>query len=182
MSQLGKKPLEILKGVQVVVANNAIEVTGPKGKLQKSIDLGVVIRIEDGKVYSEVKGNSSDKRALQGLFRALIRNMMIGVSEGFEKKLELSGVGYRAELQGKKLNMSLGFSHPVSFDPPAGITFIVEAQTKIKISGIDKALVGQVAADIRSTRPVEPYKGKGIKYSNEKVIRKAGKAAKAAGA
>jgi len=118
---------------------------------------------------------------LHGLFRVLINNMVVGVSAGFSKTLELSGVGYRASLQGKKLVLNIGFSHPVEIDPPAGILFEVEGQTKVKVSGIDRQLVGQVAADVRAVRKVEPYKGKGIKYEGEHVRRKAGKAAKAAG-
>jgi len=179
MSQIGKKALEIEKGVQIAVSPNSVEVSGQKGKLSRPINPEVTIKVDGNNLYVVIPGNDSRRKALQGLYRALIKNMIIGVTKGYEKRLELSGVGYRAELQGKKLVLSLGFSHPVEFEPPAGITFTVEGQTKVLISGIDKELVGQVAADIRAERPVEPYKGKGIKYAGEIVRRKAGKTAKA---
>ncbi|HTY12932.1 MAG TPA: 50S ribosomal protein L6 [Candidatus Omnitrophota bacterium] len=182
MSRIGKAPIAITKGVEVKFEKDTINVKGPKGHMSQKIDPRIKIEIKDGKVTLSRELNDKKTRALHGLYRALIANMVNGVSTGFEKVLELSGVGYRAALSGKTLNLSIGFSHPVDIIPPEGISFAVEGQNKVKVIGIDKALVGQIAANIRAVRKVEPYKGKGIKYLNEVVKRKAGKAAKTAGA
>ena len=182
MSRVGKAPIEITKGVEVKMEKDTVSVKGPKGQLTQKINSMIKIEVKDGKVLLSRVQNNKEARSLHGLYRALIANMVNGVANGFEKTLELSGVGYRAALAGKNLSISVGFSHPVDVVPPAGISFAVEGQVKIKVSGIDRALVGQVAADIRAIRKVEPYKGKGIKYIDEVVKRKAGKAAKTAGA
>ena len=182
MSRVGKAPIEIIKGVEIKIEKDGISVKGPKGQLAQKIDSRIMIDIKDNKIILSRNQNNKEARSLHGLYRALIANMVHGVANGFEKVLELSGVGYRAALAGKNLSIAVGFSHPVDVVPPSGISFAVEGQNKVKVMGIDKALVGQVAADIRAIRKVEPYKGKGIKYLNEVVKRKAGKAAKTAGA
>ena len=182
MSRIGKAPIEIIKGVEVKMEKDLVSVKGPKGQLTQKIDSRIMITIDNGKVVLSRKLNDKRTRALHGLYRALIANMVQGVANGFEKVLELSGVGYRAALAGKNLTLSIGYSHPVEITPPEGVSFQVEGVNKVKVSGIDRALVGQVAADVRAVRKVEPYKGKGIKYLGEVVKRKAGKAAKAAGA
>ncbi len=182
MSRIGKAPITILKGVEVKFDKGTVSVKGPKGQLSQKIDPKIAIEIKDGKIKLSRELNDQKIRALHGLYRMLIANMVNGVANGFEKVLELSGVGYRAALSGKTLNLSIGFSHPVDVVPPEGILFQVEGQNKVKVLGIDKALVGQIAANIRAIRKVEPYKGKGIKYIDEIVKRKAGKAAKTAGA
>lgn len=177
MSRIGKKPISIPSGVKVALSGPVINVEGPKGKLSRSVHQDV--NVEVGAEQIEVKvGASAKGTAMQGLTRSLIANMVDGVTKGFEKILEINGVGYRAELQGKTLNLSLGYSHPVVFPLPEGITAEVEKQTKVFVRGIDKELVGATAAKIRSFREPEPYKGKGIKYSDERIIRKAGKAGK----
>jgi large subunit ribosomal protein L6 len=181
MSRIGRQPIEVPAGVEVKVQGLEVLVSGPKGKLKRTIDPRISVKLEDKKVILTRQGEDKATRALHGLYRALINNMVTGVKDGFSKNLELSGVGYRAAKEGKKLVMTLGFSHPVNFDPPEGIEFTVEGQNKVKVAGIDRELVGQIAANIRAARPVEPYKGKGIKYEGEVVRRKAGKAAKAAG-
>lgn len=178
MGRIGRAPIQILDGVKVQISGNKTTVSGPKGQLELDVPQKFVVKISEKEIVLSCKG--SEDSALQGLFRMHIFNMVKGVKDGFEKSLELMGVGYRASLQGKKLALSVGYSHPVEVDPPQGITFQLEGQNKIKILGLDKQLVGQVAADIRAVRKVEPYKGKGIKYSDEKVRRKAGKAAKTA--
>jgi large subunit ribosomal protein L6 len=182
MSRVGKAPIEIPKGVEVKQEKDIVTVKGAKGHLSQEVDHRIKVEISDGKVILTRKQDDKRARALHGLYRALIANMVHGVAHGFEKVLELSGVGYRAALAGKKLTLAVGFSHPVEIDPPEGISFQVEGTNKVKVIGINKTLVGQVAADIRQVRKVEPYKGKGIKYIDEKVRRKAGKAAKTAGA
>jgi len=178
MSRIGKKPIVIPSGVKVALAGQDIKVEGPKGKLAQAVHPEVAVEVGADQVLvkqvDETKGNS----ALQGLTRSLVANMVEGVSNGFSKVLEINGVGYRAELKGKVLNLALGFSHPVEYPLPAGIEAEVVKQTTIKVSGIDKQLVGATAAKIRSFRAPEPYKGKGIKYADERIIRKAGKAGK----
>ncbi|KAF0134271.1 MAG: large subunit ribosomal protein L6 [Candidatus Saganbacteria bacterium] len=181
MSRIGKALIEIVKGVEVKSISGEVQVLGPKGKLSIKIDPRIIVAVKDGTVSLSREKDDKDCRALHGLYRALINNMVTGVSVGFEKVLELSGVGYRAALSGKNLTVSVGHSHPIEFTPEAGITFVVEGTNKIKIQGIDKGQVGQIAAIIRLVREVEPYKGKGIKYAGEIVRRKAGKAAKSAG-
>lgn len=182
MGRIGKRILDVPKGVEVKVADGQITVKGPKGTLKQTLTSLVQINVEDGKVTTLCVSRENAAQAQHGLYNSLIKNMMTGVTTGFEKDLELVGVGYRAQMQGKNLQLQVGYSHLVDFVPPAGIEFAVAANTKVKVKGLDRQLVGQVAADIRSSREVEPYKGKGIKYAGEVVRRKAGKAAKAASA
>jgi len=178
MSKIGKMPVIIKEGATVTIANNLVSVSGPKGNLSFPIPQSVEVAVEDGKVI--VSQKEGDK-ALFGLTRAIIANMVEGVTSGFEKKLELTGVGYRAQAAGSDLTLSVGFSHPVKITAPAGVTFAF-AEGIITVAGSDKKLVGDMAAKIRAVRPPEPYKGKGIKYQGERIRRKAGKAAKAVGA
>jgi len=176
MSRIGKSPVPIAAGVDVKVDGQDVTVKGPKGTLERTFHERVTISVEDGE--ARVVRNDEDRktRALHGLSRALLANMVEGVSEGFRKELSIVGVGYRASLKGKNLELLVGYSHPVDIIAPDGITLEVPDQTRIIVSGIDKELVGQVAADIRKVRPPEPYKGKGIRYVDEYVRRKAGKA------
>ena len=177
MSRIGVKPITVPAGVEVTIAEgNLVTVKGPKGTLTKKFDAAISIKQEENTITVERPTNNKQHRSLHGLTRTLIDNMVIGVTNGFEKKLELVGVGYRAQKQGKKLVMNLGFSHPVEMEAPAGITIDVPAPNKIIVSGADKEVVGAVAADIRKWRKPEPYKGKGIRYEGEVVRRKAGKA------
>ncbi len=181
MSKIGKLPVIIQEGVTVNIHNNVVTVNGPKGEGKFVVPAGITVALQDGKlIVKQTDANNPNGPALSGLTRAFIANMVKGVSSGFEKKLELSGVGYRAQVQGSELVLSLGFSHPVKIAPPKGITFSV-GENVITVSGADKTLVGDMAARIRSVRPPEPYKGKGIKYMGEWIRRKAGKAAKAVG-
>jgi large subunit ribosomal protein L6 len=173
-------PVPVPSGVEVKVDGNKVTVRGPKGELIDEFHPGLTITVEDGAVQVERPNNSRQMRALHGLTRALINNMVIGVTEGYSKTLEIHGTGYRAELQGQNLVMSLGLSHPVVVEPPAGVIFEVNPRANtITVSGPDKQKVGQLAAEIRAWRPVEPYLGKGIRYVGERVRRKAGKAGKA---
>jgi len=176
VSRIGKKPISLPQGVEITVQDNVVTVKGPKGTLSQAIPQGITVSKQDDQIVVERGGDSKQERAYHGLTRALLANMVQGVSAGFERKLELVGVGYRAQLQGKKLVINIGYSHPVEVEPPEGIEFEVPAATKITVKGIDKQLVGQTAAIIRDIRRPEPYKGKGIKYENEVVRRKAGKA------
>ncbi|HOB12270.1 MAG TPA: 50S ribosomal protein L6 [Syntrophomonadaceae bacterium] len=176
MSRIGKKPISLPQGVEITVQDNMVTVKGPKGTLAQAIPQGITVSKQDDQIVVERAGDSKQDRAYHGLTRALVANMVQGVSTGFERKLELVGVGYRAQLQGKKLVINIGFSHPVEVEPPEGIEFEVPAANKITVKGIDKQLVGNTAAIIRDIRRPEPYKGKGIKYENEVVRRKAGKA------
>jgi large subunit ribosomal protein L6 len=176
MSRIGKSPVPIASGVDVKVAGQGVTVKGPKGTLERTFHERVTIVVEDGEARVERNDEDRQTRALHGLSRALLANMVEGVSEGFRKELSIVGVGYRASLKGKNLELLVGFSHPVDIAAPDGITFEVPDQTRIIVSGIDKELVGQVAANIRKVRPPEPYKGKGIRYVDEYVRRKAGKA------
>lgn len=176
MSRIGKMPVSVPSGVEVSVSGQRVSVKGPKGTLQRDFHEKVSVTVEDGQALVARADETREARALHGLSRALLANMVTGVSDGFRRELEIIGVGYRATLKGSDLEMQLGFSHSVPFAAPAGITFEVPEQTKIVISGIDKEQVGQVAANIRKIRPPEPYKGKGIRYSGEQVRRKAGKA------
>lgn len=176
MSRIGVKPIFIPKNVKVKVEKSSVEVEGPKGKLQFSLTMRVKVDIEDEKVVVSRVGASKADRALHGLTRAMIANMITGVSIGFSKELELVGVGYRAQLAGKKLTLQLGFSHPVEYLVPEGITIEVPKPTQLVVKGIDKQKVMQAAADIRAFLPPEPYKGKGVKYVGEYIRRKAGKA------
>ena len=177
MSRIGRKPIEIPKGVTVTVKEKTVTVKGPKGELIETIHPDISVEVTNQQVLVTRKSDDSKYRALHGLWRALIQNMMTGVTAGYSKKLEIVGVGYRAEMKGTRLNLLLGFSHPILFAAPEGIKIEAPTQTSIVISGTHKQLVGLVAAKIRSFRPPEPYKGKGVKYEGEYIRRKAGKAA-----
>lgn len=178
MSKIGKKPITIPEGVEVSVSGQRVKVKGPKGELSRKLELGIKPKVVNGEIVVEAVSNSRLARQLWGLNRTLVKNMADGVTEGFRKELELVGIGYRAEKKGGGISLSLGFSHPVEFRPPEGITLEVADKTKIVVSGIDKQVVGQTAAQIRGLRPPEPYKGKGIKYVDEVIKTKPGKAGK----
>lgn len=179
MSRIGKLPIAIPNGVTVTVSEeNVVAVKGPKGELTKTMHPNIDIAVEENSVIVTRRNDEKQNRSLHGLTRSLINNMVLGVTEGYEKKLELVGVGYRAQLQGKKLVLNLGFSHPVEIEAKEGVEFQLDGTNKITVKGIDKELVGAVAADIRSWRKPEPYKGKGIKYENESIRRKEGKTGK----
>lgn len=179
MSRIGRKIIPVPTGVVVTVGEgNLVTVKGPKATLTQSLPAAMNIKQEDGTITVERPSDVKEHRALHGLTRSLLANMVIGVSDGFRKVLDINGVGYRAAKTGNDLTLSLGFSHPVIVKAPAGIEFTTPTQTQIVISGADKQLVGEVAANIRGLRPPEPYKGKGVKYSDERVRRKAGKAGK----
>lgn len=175
MSRIGKKPIVVPAGVTVTVDSNVVTVKGPKGTLTKEFNKNLTIALEDGHVVVTRPDDSIEMRALHGTTRALIHNMVVGVSEGFKKVLNLVGVGYRAAVKGKGLELALGYSHPVIIDEVPNITFAVEKNTTIIVEGIEKDVVGQVAAIIRSKRAPEPYKGKGVKYADEVIRRKEGK-------
>ena len=175
MSRVGKKPIAVPSGVDFSVKDNVVTVKGPKGTLTKEFNNNITIKLEDGHITVERPNDEPFIRAIHGTTRALINNMVKGVHEGYRKTLTLVGVGYRAAAKGKGLEISLGFSHPVIIDEIPGITFSVEKNTTIHIDGIEKELVGQVAANIRAKRPPEPYKGKGVKYADEHIRRKEGK-------
>ncbi len=179
MSRIGRMPVVIPDGVNVDLEGNHLRVKGPKGELEQSFRPEMLISINEGQVIVDRPSDEPQMRALHGLTRALISNMVVGVSEGFEKILQVEGVGYRPEMSGKDLVLQVGYSHPVQVPPPDGIEFEIEERARlIHVRGIDKQVVGQVAADIRKIRPPEPYKGKGIRYQGEYVRRKAGKAGK----
>ena len=179
MSRVGKMPIAIPAGVTVTVTpENVVTVKGPKGELVKAMHKDINIAVEDAQVVVTRPSDVKEHRALHGLTRALLNNMVVGVSQGFSKTLELNGVGYRAQLQGKKLVMNLGYSHPVEVEAVDGVDFKLDGTTKVIVEGIDKEKVGAVAANIRSWRNPEPYKGKGIKYSDEVIRRKEGKTGK----
>lgn len=178
MSRIGRAPIPVPSGVNVSITDERVEVTGPKGTLAQPIPGAITVRAEGDTLVVERPDDARENRSLHGLVRTLVNNMVIGVTDGFTKELDIQGVGYRAALTGRDLDLSLGFSHPVTVAAPEGITFEVPTPTRIKVSGIDKQAVGQIAADIRSIRKPEPYKGKGVRYLGERVQRKAGKAAK----
>ena len=179
MSRIGKAPIPVPSGVDVTIAGAHITVKGPKGTLEREIPGAITVRQDGEELLVERPNDERQNRALHGLVRSLVNNMVVGVHEEFTKELEIIGVGYRAAAQGtSKLDLALGFSHPVSVDAPEGISFETPAPNRIIVKGIDKEIVGQVAADIRKIRKPEPYKGKGIRYSDERVLRKAGKSAK----
>lgn len=179
MSRIGRLPIAIPNGVTVTVSpENVVTVKGPKGEITKTMHPNIDIAVEENSVIVTRKNDEKQNRSLHGLTRSLVNNMVVGVTEGYEKKLELVGVGYRAQLQGKKLVLNLGFSHPVEIEAKEDIEFQLDGANKITVKGIDKELVGAVAADIRSWRKPEPYKGKGIKYENEAIRRKEGKTGK----
>lgn len=179
MSRIGRQPVAIPKGVQVKIQGRAVTIKGPKGELSREFSEPVTIELKDEQVIVTRPSDAPAVRALHGTTRALINNMVHGVTLGFSRRLQIEGVGYKAELKGKQLVMALGYSHPVVVDPPPGISFAVDEKARlITVQGIDKELVGQVACDLRQWRPPEPYKGKGLRYEGEHVRRKAGKAGK----
>jgi large subunit ribosomal protein L6 len=179
MSRIGKQPIPVAQGVTVEVQDGTITVKGPKGTLTREIvNPKIIVQQQDGTLVVTRTNDEKEQRSMHGLYRTLIANMVQGVSAGFTKTLEIQGVGYRVQKQGNNLVLSVGFSHPVEVSPPAGVTFDVEGNNRVLVSGIDKEQVGQVAANIRKVRPPEPYKGKGIRYQGEYVRRKAGKAGK----
>ena len=179
MSRIGKSPITVPGGVDVTIEGAGVTVKGPKGTLSRSVPSDITVRADGDTLVVERPDDEREHRALHGLTRSLVNNMVVGVTDGFSKELEIIGVGYRAEaLAPNKLRLALGFSHPVVVDAPDGITFEVPVQTRIIVRGIDKELVGQIAANIRSIRKPEPYKGKGVRYLGEKVLRKAGKTGK----
>lgn len=179
MSRIGRLPITVPSGVTVTVTpDNVVTAKGPKGQLVKTMHKDIKITIEDNTIVVTRPSDNKNHRALHGLTRALVNNMVVGVSQGYQKTLELVGVGYRAQLQGKKLVLNLGYSHPVEVTPVEGVEFELPAANKIVVKGIDKELVGDMAADIRNWRKPEPYKGKGIKYDNEVIRRKEGKTGK----
>jgi large subunit ribosomal protein L6 len=175
MSRIGRLPVEIPAGVDVKLNGNEVTVKGPKGTLTQVFHPDMVIEREGNEILIKRKTEQKKDKALHGLTRSLLKNMVVGVTEGFSKTLEINGVGYRAQKQGNKLILTLGYSHPVEMTEPAGITIDVPAQNQIIVKGIDKQAVGEVAAKIREKRPPEPYKGKGVKYANEVILRKEGK-------
>lgn len=177
MSRIGKKPVKLADGVKANVNGTTLEVTGKGGSLKRTIPKGIAIEVGQGEINIKTTSESPETRALHGLTRSLVRNMVVGVSEGFQKLLELQGVGYRAQAKGSILALQLGFSHPVDFPLPKGISAKVDANTKITLEGADKELLGNVAARIRKIRPPEPYKGKGIRFQGEQITLKQGKAA-----
>jgi large subunit ribosomal protein L6 len=177
MSRVGKNPIPIPTGVKFNRSNGVITVEGPKGKLTQKIEDVITTEVVENKIVFNRPSDSKPHRARHGLYRSLVANMVTGVTEGFTRNLEIEGVGYRVEKTGKGITLSLGFSHPIVFFPPEGVEIKVEPGNKISVSGIDKQLVGQVAAKIRSLRPPEPYKGKGVRYEGEYIRRKAGKTA-----
>lgn len=182
MSRIGRTIISIPAGVSINTTADTITVVGPKGTLKESMYPGITVSVEEGNVKVSRLSEELQLKASHGLIRSLIANMVVGVTKGFEKKLEMVGTGYRVAMKGKDISLSVGYSHPVEVTAPQGIVFTIEGNNKITISGISKYMVGQVAANIRDIRPPEPYKGKGIKYADEIIRRKAGKAAKTAAA
>jgi large subunit ribosomal protein L6 len=179
MSRIGRQPIPIPGGVKVTIDNNRVRVAGPKGTVERVLHPEMVVRMEEHQLVVERPTDERRHRALHGLTRTLVSNMVVGVSSGFRKDLEVVGVSYRAEMQGESLRLNLGFSHPVVVDPPDNVQFSIDQRRKvISIEGIDKEVVGQLAADIRKLRPPEPYQGKGLRYAGEHVRRKAGKTGK----
>jgi large subunit ribosomal protein L6 len=175
MSRIGKKPVQVPAGVTATVDGQRVTAKGPKGELNFVVNAEVLVKFEDGTVAVTPANDSKDARAKWGMSRTMIENIFKGVKDGYERKLEISGVGYRAAMQGKNLQLQLGFSHDVVYQPPEGITIVCPKPTEITVSGIDKQAVGQVAAEIRDSRGPEPYKGKGVKYAGERIVRKEGK-------
>jgi large subunit ribosomal protein L6 len=176
MSRIGKAPVEIPGGVNAEISGRSVKVTGPRGELTVPVGRGVEVRQEDGSLVLERASDAPEHKAMHGLTRSLIQNAVTGVTEGFSKTLQIAGVGYRAALQGRDVNLQVGYSHPILIQPREGVEFEVPNATTIVVRGIDKQRVGQMAAEIRKVRPPEPYKGKGIRYSDEQIRRKVGKA------
>jgi large subunit ribosomal protein L6 len=181
MSRIGRLPIAIPTAVDISIDGRLVTVTGPKGTLSRTLHPDMTVTREDGTIVVTRPTEQKTHKQLHGLTRTLVNNMVVGVSDGYRKGLEITGVGYRAALNGRKLQLNLGYSHPIEIDPPEGISFEVETPTRLAVVGIDKELVGQVAARVRSTRKPEPYKGKGVRYAGEQVRRKAGKAGKIGG-
>ena len=182
MSRIGRKPIPVPSGVEITISGQTVKVKGPKGELSHTLAEPITAeRGDDGQLYVSRPNDERKAKELHGLSRTLISNMVVGVTDGYRKSLEIAGTGYRVQAKGSDLEFALGFSHPVVVAPPAGITFTVERPTLFHVAGIDKQLVGEVAANIRKIRPPEPYKGKGVKYADERIRRKAGKAAGAGG-
>jgi large subunit ribosomal protein L6 len=179
VSRIGKAPIAVPSGVDVTIAGGAVTVTGPRGQLSRPVPGAIIVRQDGDTLLVERPDDERENRSLHGLTRSLVNNMVVGVTDGFQKELEIVGVGYRAEAQGSNgLRLALGFSHPVVVSAPDGVTFEVPTPTRVLVKGIDKEAVGQVAANIRAIRKPEPYKGKGVRYAGERVLRKAGKAGK----
>jgi large subunit ribosomal protein L6 len=175
MSRIGKRPVQVPQGVTASVDGKTVTAKGPKGELRFVVNDEVLVKLDDGEIAVQPRDESKDARSKWGMSRTQIQNILQGVKDGFEKKLEITGVGYRAAMQGKNLQLALGFSHDVVYETPQGVTIAVPKPTEIVVSGIDKQLVGQVAAEIRKYRGPEPYKGKGVRYANERIVRKEGK-------
>jgi large subunit ribosomal protein L6 len=175
MSRIGKKPIPIPKGVTVTVAADAIEVQGPKGKLRQILPPGIVFTQEDGTLVAKLERDDNQLRKFHGLARSLVANAVNGVTEGFKKELDIVGIGYRAELKGKQVTFALGYSHPIVFDIPNGIDITIDKQTHVTVTGADRQMVGQVAANIRRMRKPDPYKQKGVRYMGEQLKKKVGK-------
>ena len=181
MSRIGRLPIAVPSTVDVTIEGRQLTVKGPKGTLSRTLHPDMTVSREDGTIVVTRPTEQKTHKQLHGLTRTLVNNMVVGVTDGYRKGLEITGVGYRATLNGKKLTLNLGYSHPIEIDPPEGISFEVENPTRLAVVGIDKELVGQIAAQVRSTRKPEPYKGKGVRYAGEKIRRKAGKAGKIGG-
>jgi large subunit ribosomal protein L6 len=181
MSRIGRLPIPVPSGVDVTIDGRNVTVTGPKGSLSRALHPDMTVSREDGTIVVTRPTEQKTHKQLHGLTRTLVNNMVVGVTDGYRKGLEITGVGYRAALNGRKLTLNLGYSHPIEIDPPEGISFEVENPTRLAVVGIDKELVGQIAAKVRATRKPEPYKGKGVRYSGEYIRRKAGKAGKIGG-
>ena len=181
MSRIGRLPIPVPSGVDVTIEGRQVTVKGPKGTLSRSLHPDMTLSREDGTLVVTRPTEQKTHKQLHGLTRTLVNNMVVGVTDGYRKGLEITGVGYRAALSGRKLQLNLGYSHQIEIDPPEGITFEVENPTRLAVVGIDKELVGQIAAKVRATRKPEPYKGKGVRYAGEKIRRKAGKAGKIGG-
>jgi len=181
MSRIGRLPITVPSGVDVTIDGRTVTVTGPKGSLSRALHPDITVSREDGTLVVTRPTEQKTHKQLHGLTRTLVNNMVVGVTDGYRKGLEITGVGYRAALNGRKLTLNLGYSHPIEIDPPEGISFEVENPTRLAVIGIDKELVGQIAAKVRATRKPEPYKGKGVRYTGEYIRRKAGKAGKIGG-
>jgi large subunit ribosomal protein L6 len=181
MSRIGRLPIAVPPTVDVTIDGRRLTVKGPKGTLSRSLHPDMIVTRDEGSLVVTRPTEQKTHKQLHGLTRTLVNNMVVGVTDGYRKGLEITGVGYRAALSGNKLTLNLGYSHPIEIDPPAGISFEVESPTRLAVVGIDKELVGQIAAQVRSTRKPEPYKGKGVRYAGEKIRRKAGKAGKIGG-
>jgi len=177
MSRIGKQPIPIPQGVKIQVDGATVRAEGPKGKLAQAVPTGLTTRVADGTIFIERAGDDRQVRALHGLARALVANMVTGVKDGFERKLDIVGIGYRAQMQGRNIQLALGYSHPIIFPLPDGVTAEIDKQIAITLRGADKAVLGQTAAKLRALRKPDPYKGKGIKYANEVIRRKVGKKA-----